>query len=229
MPTKYIYSKVIYNNFLGLSKEIKAETSWDLNKKIKKQRAKWFDQEERKREKQRNENLKYKAEYDTKAALSKIDEYRNILLDAINLDPSIDINSLKKTVEHKEFEFKEEPPSIEEINVELDVPKKSIVLEFFFKSIEEKRIKLENDAKNLFEIRIKEYNEKKAEARNKYDDKKLKFDDKIKSFNASIDKFKNDLENGEEHAIEKYINLVLKRSKYPFNNEKAIWNSIRFT
>lgn len=220
MPTKYTYSKVIYNNSLGLSKEIKAETSWDLNKKIKEQQVKWHGQEERKREKQRNENLRYKAEHDTKAALFKIGEYRNILLDALNLDSSIDINSLKKTVELKEFEFKEEPPSIEEINVELDVPKKSIVLEFFFKSIEDKRIKLENDAKNLFEIRIKEYNDKKAEARKKYDDKRLKFDDKIKSFNATIDKFKNDLVNCEEHAIEKYINLVLEKSKYPFKMKK---------
>lgn len=59
MPTKYNYSKVIYNKFLGLSKEIKAETSEDLGVKVEDQRAKWRNQEKRRREKQRNENLKY--------------------------------------------------------------------------------------------------------------------------------------------------------------------------
>ena len=75
MPTKYNYSKVIYNKFLGLSKEIKAENSEDLGVKIEDQRAKWRDQEKRRREKQRNENLKYQAEYDTQTALLEIDKY----------------------------------------------------------------------------------------------------------------------------------------------------------
>ena len=220
MPTKYNYSKVIYNKFLGLSKEIKAETSEDLGVKIEDQRAKWRDQEKRRREKQRNENLKYQAEYDTKAALFEIDKYKNILFEALKLEYSIDINSLKKTDEFKEFEFKEESPTIEEINTELGVPQKKFLLEFFLKSMQNKRVKLENNALNLLDIRMKEYNEKKEKAKNEYDDKRLRFTNKIKTFNVSIDKFKKDLENYEEHAIEKYINLVLEKSKYPSGIKK---------
>lgn len=156
MPTKYNYSKVIYNKFLGLSKEIKAETSEDLAVKIEDQRAKWRDQEKRRREKQRNENLKYQAEYDTKTALFEIDKYKNILFEALKSEYSIDINYLKKTDEFKEFEFKEEAPNIEEINTELGVPQKKFLLEFFLKSMQNKRIKLENNALNLLDIRMNE-------------------------------------------------------------------------
>lgn len=215
MPTKYIYSKVIYNKFLGLRKEIKAETSWDLDIKIKEQREKWRELEARKREKQRNEGLKYISECRTKMTRLEIDKYNTILLDTLKLDTSININSLKKTNQFREFKFKQEPPTIEEITKEIDVPPKNNILEFFFQSFQNKRIKLENDAENLFNIRIKEYNEKKEDARRKYDEQRSKFINKIEMFNDSIDKFKKNLDKGEGDAIEKYINLVLKKSKYP--------------
>lgn len=220
MSSKYSYSKVIHNKFLGISKEVKGESSWDLDIKIKNQREKWRDQEEKKKEKLRIEKLKYKAEYDTKVTVLEMGKYKNILVDALKLKHFIDIDSLKKIDKFREFEFIEKSPEIEEVNKEIGIPDKKVILEFIFKSIQRKRIKLENEAKNLFDLRMEGYNEKKEKAKNEYDIERTKFTSEIREFNDSIDKFKKDLENGEDYAIEKYINLVLEKSKYPYGIKK---------
>lgn len=220
MPTKYLYSERVYNEFLDVSKEIKADTYWELNRKVKEQLANWREKEEKKRKKPRNKDLEYQTEQDTIEAIQKIDKYKNILTDSLKVNHFIDLNSLKRTFEFKEFSFREEPPTLEEINEEIGVPMKDSKKEFFLKSAYNKRIKLENEAKRLFEERKKIYDEKKEKAKEKYNEEKLNFISGIKSYNDTIDELKHNLEKGEEKAVERYVNLVLEKSIYPYEIRK---------
>ncbi|MDS0525940.1 restriction endonuclease [Clostridium sp. SHJSY1] len=220
MPVKYLYSERVYNEFLDVSKVIKAETSWELNRKIREQLASWREKEEKKRKKQRSEDLEYQTEQDTIESIQKIEKYKDILLDSLKIDHSIELDSLKKTYEFKEFIFREEPPTLKEINIEVGVPIKNSTKEFLFKSVKKKRIKLENEAQSLFKERKKEYEEKREIAKRKYEEEKLNFTNGVKSFNDSIDEFKINLEKGEEKAIERYVNLVLEKSIYPYEIRK---------
>lgn len=220
MPTKYLYSERVYNEFLDVSKEIKADTYWELNRKVKEQLADWREKEEKKKRKPRNKDLEYQTEQDTIEAIQKIEKYKNILTDSLKVDHFIDLNSLKRTSEFKEFSFREDPPTLEEINEEIGVPIKDSKKEFFLKSAYNKRIKLENEAKKLFEERKKIYYERKEKAREKYNEEKINFINGISSYNDTIDEFKHNLEKGEEKAVERYVNLVLEKSIYPYEIRK---------
>lgn len=63
MASSFPYSKVLINNYLGITKTIKARTIWELNLKEAQERKKWSEQEARKREKELIEDLKEKTDY----------------------------------------------------------------------------------------------------------------------------------------------------------------------
>ena len=105
MPSQYPFRQTICNNYLGVSKVVRATTLNELHWLVQAQQAKWSDQEARKRlqrekesarDRARNqaENLKAQADEDTKTAQQNVFGLRNILLSSLDLNLAINWESL---------------------------------------------------------------------------------------------------------------------------------------
>jgi restriction system protein len=105
MPSQYPYRQTIRNDYLGVSKVVRAMTVSELNWLIDEQRKKWAEQEARRRQtKQREagraearrhaENLKQQAEDDTQTAQQRLDVFRGILAGRVANGRPVDWASL---------------------------------------------------------------------------------------------------------------------------------------
>lgn len=63
---KYYYSKTISNKFLGVSKEVKGMTHYEVEIKALNQLKKWDEQEARARERERITDMKERAEHNNR-------------------------------------------------------------------------------------------------------------------------------------------------------------------
>jgi restriction system protein len=208
MGGRHPYRIVLYNEYLGKTKVITAATWEELEVKKAEQERKWSKEEQKKREKERIEALKKQAENDTKKAQETIHTFKSLLKSSLNIDHTLDWESLKDKRKFKPFTFDEKPP-------ELLQHKEHKILEFIFKSLKEKRLKKNEELKKAYEKSLKEYEKRKENAKKIYEKEKKKFKKKQKEHNESIDKLKRDFETGKREAIKKYVSLVLERSSYP--------------
>jgi len=95
-----VYSTILRNEYLSVSKELKARSSLELNLKIEDQKRKWAEQETRQREKERTSDLKTESEYMNKQAEENQKKYGEILRAISNAK---DIPSWDSMMQHKPF------------------------------------------------------------------------------------------------------------------------------
>src|SRR5262249_4866422 len=129
MPSMYPYWETISNDYLGVSKVIKARTPWDLNWQVEAQLRKWAEQEGKKREQaekqaqrklalQAIESLKLQAEDDTKTAQERVKSYKNILVDSLDLILKVDWEKLQDHRSFPQFKFARSKPDMAQIRLE---------------------------------------------------------------------------------------------------------------
>ena len=105
MSSQYPYRKTLHNEYLGVSKVIRAMTSHELDWLVEAQTAKWRDQESRRRQQRKkeaerktarkhSENLKGQAEEDTRAAQESFKTLRTILTSSLGVNLAIDWEQL---------------------------------------------------------------------------------------------------------------------------------------
>lgn len=78
-----MFHKQISNNYLNEEKVITAKTQIGLEKKIHDQYKRWQEKEWKVRHQQNIDKLKEKAIIDSKVAIEKIEEYKNLLQDSL--------------------------------------------------------------------------------------------------------------------------------------------------
>ncbi|WP_147539289.1 restriction endonuclease [Anaerotruncus rubiinfantis] len=223
MASSYQYFEVIRNDYLGQVKEIKAQTQWELDLKIKAQEEKWAQQETSKRERDRISDLKEEALNMNEEAESIIEDYRSILKDSLSESKVLDWKSQKDNSKYPAFSYEEKEPELSEFRTALKVPEKSFI-ESIFKSKKEKREALEKQAQEQYDNALQGFNTRKAEAKENWRERKKIFDDKKADHNKSIDDWKVQFEAGESDAIERYLQVVFAKSIYPegFSGEYTI-------
>jgi restriction system protein len=134
MPSQYPYRQTIRNEYLGVSKVVRAMTLNELQWLVDTQLAKWADQESRKRQqkqneaereanRQRAENLKFQAEEDTKAAEDRLAKLRGILAASLGTNLALDWEQLLDRRAVPPFRFSAPKPDRDEIRVRLLGPK----------------------------------------------------------------------------------------------------------
>jgi restriction system protein len=146
MPTQYPYRETIFNEYLGVSKVIRAMTQIELNWMINAQYAKWKEMEYKKKraeEKQseRNQTIKNveqqktQAETDTLAAKKALNSFREILSDGISSSVAVDWSQLldmrlPDTRVYPEFVFDMAKPDRDAIRMQLlgPMPAKRVYL-----------------------------------------------------------------------------------------------------
>lgn len=220
MARKYYYSKFISNNYLGLVKEIKGATKYEVELKASEQLRKWAVKEKAQRQREAIEDLKQQAEYDTEIAKSLIEDHKSILITTLKVDDKLEWDSLKEKKSFHAFEFTERQTSLEDVKQELLVPNAKPFLELVIKSIKRKRVKKEKEAESEYNKRLSDFQQRKEIAKEKYESEKEEFETLQGEQNEKIDQFKNDFEQGHADSIEKYVYLVMERSKYPEGLDK---------
>lgn len=165
MASKYIYNEVFHNDELGVTKTIRAETAWEFDIKVKQLEQKWEQQLKIKRNKELIANNQQKAELMDIEQRKIIEEYNNILNYTLHVDDRIDWNTqyrkdkyVKKKFEKKKISI--EKPNLLDIYVEYKVPERNSLSEIIYPSRKMIRENKELEAKQEYERRLKEYNEK---------------------------------------------------------------------
>jgi restriction system protein len=130
MPSQYPYRTTIRNEYLGVSKIIKAMTRNELEWLIECQHAKWNEQEKRKRQQRQKEAdrkrsqrqaeaLKDEAEQETEVATKRIDSFREILATGLNKNLALNWESMVDRSTFPPFHFREAKPDLEAIRLGL--------------------------------------------------------------------------------------------------------------
>jgi restriction system protein len=182
---------------LGVSKVIRAMSADELYWLVEAQLSKWSEQETRKRQqkqkevareavKQHAENLKWKAEQDTKAAQKNLETFRNVLLGSLQDNLALDWEKFLDRRSIRPFQFDHLTPDRDEIRLKLlgPEPREKFVpspvleeisfLEYFFPFLKRRRLERENNALAEFERqkkrekagfakRLKEYRSREKE------------------------------------------------------------------
>lgn len=210
----YNYEGTARNSYLGFSKILRAQTRAELHMKIRNQEEIWAKREERERKKAQIQDMKEQAIFDTNGALEEIEKYKGILKYTLDVDDKVEWNNLYQKKKFKRFSFNRPVPELEAFMGNLGVPKPKFS-EKIFKKVKQKRLNLEEKAKQEYEEAIREFEDGKEQARKDYNKEKQEFIEKQNEHNISIDEFKMRFENGDQDATEDYIRLVLENSIYP--------------
>ncbi|NWL89612.1 restriction endonuclease [Paenibacillus sp. 79R4] len=241
---KYFYEQYIVNEYLGVSKTIKGNSSNEVLIKAEMQKTKWKEQEKKARQREHLHDLKLKAELDSIDCKNTIEDYRNILLSTIYKDDKLQWDSLMNHDQFKPFKFEEQEPSpstyeysgiypsMDQLREHLNVPKDNWINKNLpiLKNIYQKRFELAN---NVFQTAVTEYEKNKQLARKKYEDAlqsyidrktaaieryekdKKTFEETIVTQNQEILEFRKEFESNNKEAVIKYVDIVLERSIYP--------------
>lgn len=141
MPSQYLYRTTIRNEYLGVSKVIRAMTADELRWLAQAQLLKWNEQETRRRQqkqreaereaarqhkeaereaaRQHTENLKLQAEQDTSVARQNLEAFRTILAGRLPKNFALDWEQLLDRQPFRPFQFSYPQPNRDEIRLQL--------------------------------------------------------------------------------------------------------------
>jgi restriction system protein len=221
MTRKYYYSQVVFNKYLGVSKEVKGATPTEVEFKVAEQLRKWQEQERRGRERDRIADLKQQAEFDTQQAQQLINSYQTLLQSTLSVDDRLNWESLKDDAPFDPFSFDEDSPSIEAVAEELGVPRKRRILESLAPFMKKKRLQKEAEAEQVYSRRLQEYQIRLDNARTAYEQESQAFERKQQEYNDSLAQLRAEFELCHGDAVEKYVYMVLERSRYPEGLEQV--------
>lgn len=214
MASKYFYSAWIRNDILGVRKEIKAQTKWELDLKVNEQNRKWTELAEHKLEKERVQDLKQRAEEMNSEAQEEIKKYEHLLADTLLANDALNWHQMLRSDSYPPFKYSQQEPRIEDSYARFGVPKQSF-LENIFKSMREKRFSKEAEAQAEHKAAVNTYNQAKQQAQDQYLQDKQNFELEQKQYNDGIILWKEQFENGDGLAVERYLRVVLANSHYP--------------
>ena len=214
MANRNFYRVVLSNNFLGISKEISAPTRYELDRKIENQKRIWDEKVQRELVKQNKEEMKSKAELLTRNDQKKIQEYENIAKRFYIQKSSKYYDSLIDKKEYDSYVSKLSKPTMEEVNIEVGVPNKSI-LEIIFKQKKLNRIQKEEESKKLFKEKKEKYEKDLIEEKNEYEKQKQLYIEEQEKRNKIVRENQEKYNNRDVEQIEKYFEYVLQKSVFP--------------
>ena len=137
MPSQYLYRETIRNEYLGVSKTIRAMTRNEFEWLARAQLAKWDEQETRRRQAQQKnaerevarhdvESTKSQAAEDTAAAKERIEAFGNILVGGLGYEPQLDWNGLLDRRPFYPFVFDRPTPDRDAIRLQILGPEPTL-------------------------------------------------------------------------------------------------------
>lgn len=216
---KAFFKKSIATNYLGIEKEIRGSYPAEVKIKAETQLARWETAEKRLRNREKIESLKDMAEYDTGLTEKFIREGQTILKKNLEVKKGIDWVSLYDDRPFPPFVFKEPAPQYKSVLREKRVPGKNFLKELLFPSVKKLRLRLEKEAADAYEDRLRIYNEKMVAARKAHEEEREEYITRQKEYNTSVDRLQMDFARGIPVAVESLARIILAGLIYPDNFE----------
>lgn len=207
MPTQYPYRRTVRNEYLGVSKIIRATSARELEWLEGLQLTKWREQETRKRQRQLKEmereaarqhaeNLKCQAEEETETAQKNLETFRNILAGSLQHNLALDWDQLLDRSSFRPFQFNHPKPVKDAIRLQLlgPEPKEEMIarpapeqplyfLELVLPFMRNRRLKREIEAENAFK---REKQRAKAEFEKKLREYRMREREVVQAYNAAV-------------------------------------------
>ncbi len=206
------YEEIIQDPFTGDIAIIKSNDYYIFNQKKDNKIQIWEKRAELLQKQQTKEEGIEEAIRLTQEAENTVSDLKNILNYTLSIDDRINWNNLKDFKKFKDFHFDRKPPTLE--SYLSTAPKKS-VLEILFKSIKDKRERIESEKRESFNKAINRYNDDKLKSEKMYLSEKNEFEKIQKDHNNQIDSLNEKFESNDPFAIESYLEIVFSKSKYP--------------
>ena len=179
MPRRYLYERILYNNYLRVSKVIRATSQDELDLLTQMQIARWRELELRKRQQQQKEaereaarrqveNLKRQAEDDTRLAQERLNSFRTILQSSLGTNLTLDWEQLLDRRSLPPFQFDLPKPDREQIRRDLlgppptepeippPSPEEPSTWEFFLPFLRQRRLQRQAEAQAQYERQKKQ-------------------------------------------------------------------------
>jgi len=221
MPSQYPYRATVRNEYLGLSKVIRAMSADELDWLVEAQLAKWSEQETRKRQqkqketereaaRQHAENLKWQAEEDTTAAQQNIENFRSILSRSLNESLALDWEQLLDRRSFRPFQFNHPRPNRDTIRLQLlgpepterhvpsPLPEEISFLEIFLPFLRRRRLERETTATEMCEQQKKRA---KAEFAKRLKEYRLREKEVVEAYNAAVHAYNHKLNEEKEKYV----------------------------
>jgi restriction system protein len=209
MASRYPYQQTVRNEYLGVSKVIRAMTLYELQWLAEAQLAKWSEQESRKRQQVQNEadrrtakeiveNLKSQADEDTKQAQKQLDDLRSLLSASLTARSVLDWDSLMDCRGFPPFQFQLRPPNRGEIRTQLlgeeprdivgrpPVPETPGLLEFVVPFLRARRLNRDARAQDSYKRRRAEFTKRLDGYRFREREVVDAYNNAVRAFNAAL-------------------------------------------
>ena len=202
----YQYSKTVTNDYTGETRTLRARTQFELDQLVRLEEHKQLANEQRQRQINAERNMQRKVDAMNRQLIASQQELRKMVNYTLTVNDRIDWDKVLITSEYPPFHFDEQPPQTT-----------SSYKLGFFKSLfmNEKEFELLDD--NSMEIM--EFEKRRNEAITKYLEGKTAFDIEKNTKNGEMAYLKTRFEASDKNAIERYISIVLTKSKYPVDFE----------
>ena len=196
---KQSYYVEISNDYLSKHKRVTGRTPREVQAKSTEQLLRWYQEEERARERAAVADVKERAELATEDALARIEEHRGILAATLAVDDRIDWADLEDRDPYPGV-----APTAEDVAARMGVPKERPLMERLRSSLAARREEAERAAHEEYERLAREH----EEAARRHDEGRA-------ARNAEVEAFRRGYEAREPEAAERYVSLVLANSAYP--------------
>ncbi len=234
MPSQYPYRKTVRNEYLGVSKVIRAMTRRELDWLVEAQLAKWQEQEARKQQQKRKdadrerarqhaENLRLQAEEDTRAAQENIERFRTILTRSLGVNLALDWEQFLDRRTMPPFRFSQVKPDRDQIRLQIlgpkpgerlvasPIPEQPSFLEFFLPFLRKRRLKREAEAAEVYEREKKRARVEFLKRLKEYESREKEV---VESYNLAIRTYNAQLKHEQERYIRERDQFHVKQEAH---------------
>ena len=189
--------------------EILIETLPEAHIKAQKERTRRERLEMVQQERKKLDDLKQLAEFESRQAALFIEGCKNILKDNLAAVLKADWASLYNDMPYPPFVFKNPAPRFNQIAREKGVPPKSTFSELLSPAVKKERLEKENDAKNAYALKLKQYEEEKEAQRAAHEKERAVYLNAQLAYNSAVERLQLDYEKGNPAAIQSFARIVL--------------------
>ncbi|MEM7408875.1 MAG: restriction endonuclease [Myxococcota bacterium] len=198
-----MYCATLENEFLGLSKIVKAKLRSEVEQKARRQLQTWANRELRERVAEAKQDLRERAAEMTRIAQEEVEQLRGTLEATLSIDDRIHWPSLLETREYAREVFEPDP--------EPNAPERTFLL-YLWPPAWNRKVAQHQEELSAHRSRTREL---KATHDQREDEAAEIFRKAKEEKNRSIGAFQAAFEAGQREAIEEYVSMVFERSAYP--------------
>ena len=202
----YQYSQVVTNDYTGETRELRARTQFELNQLVEIERERQLVNEQRQKRIEIARDRQQQVDAMNEQIVKSRNELNQLINYTLSVDDRINWNDYMMADNYVPFQFNERPPE-QKNNYKIG----------FIRSLFTNEKKFEVPDVETAETRA--YEARRNAAISDYLQKKAEYEKEKNKKNGEMLYLKQRFEESDKEAVERYISIVLTKSKYPVDFE----------